>query len=177
MSDLVFDGRREERGLDYSRDIPIIPAIPSDLDALTASLENALSRIAELPLEDIAQDLQATIKTINHRVQAPEIDTMLMELASSTTSIREVVGQLETESGPLMRDLRQTLANAKRALSQISQTASVAQDMLGDESGLRYDLQDLMRELTQAARSIRVFADYLERHPEALLRGKGGGFQ
>jgi paraquat-inducible protein B len=32
-----------------------------------------------------------------------------------------------------------------------------------------------MQELTRAARSIRVFADYLERHPEALLRGKSGG--
>ena len=31
-----------------------------------------------------------------------------------------------------------------------------------------------MRELTSAARSIRLFADYLERHPEALLRGKTG---
>ena len=32
-----------------------------------------------------------------------------------------------------------------------------------------------MSELTRAARSIRVFADYLDRHPEALIRGKTGG--
>jgi paraquat-inducible protein B len=30
-----------------------------------------------------------------------------------------------------------------------------------------------LRELSDAARSLRVLADYLERHPEALLRGKG----
>ena len=32
----------------------------------------------------------------------------------------------------------------------------------------------MLKELAGAARSIRVFADYLERHPEALLRGKSG---
>jgi paraquat-inducible protein B len=34
-------------------------------------------------------------------------------------------------------------------------------------------LDQLLRELQIAARSIRVFADYLERHPEALITGKG----
>lgn len=32
-----------------------------------------------------------------------------------------------------------------------------------------------MQELTRAARSIRVLADYIERNPDALLRGKSGG--
>jgi paraquat-inducible protein B len=35
-------------------------------------------------------------------------------------------------------------------------------------------LNALLKELTGAARSIRVFADYLERHPDALIRGKTG---
>jgi paraquat-inducible protein B len=35
-------------------------------------------------------------------------------------------------------------------------------------------MTSMMNELTTAARSIRVFADYLDRHPEALLRGKTG---
>jgi len=31
-----------------------------------------------------------------------------------------------------------------------------------------------MTELSAAARSIRLLADYLNQHPESLLRGKGG---
>jgi paraquat-inducible protein B len=34
------------------------------------------------------------------------------------------------------------------------------------------DLPKLMRELEDAARSVRVLADYLDRHPESLLRGR-----
>jgi paraquat-inducible protein B len=33
----------------------------------------------------------------------------------------------------------------------------------------------MFRELAAAARSVRLVADYLERHPEALLKGKAGG--
>jgi len=59
-------------------------------------------------------------------------------------------------------------------LSQAEATLASTESLLGDDSQLRYDAVDLMRELTGAARSIRLFADYLERHPEALLRGKTG---
>ena len=59
-------------------------------------------------------------------------------------------------------------------LRQAQSTLASAEALVGNNSELRYDAIDLMRELTSAARSIRLFADYLERHPEALLRGKTG---
>ena len=47
----------------------------------------------------------------------------------------------------------------------------------GPNSPLVNDLRGLVSQLDDAARSIRVLADYLERHPEALVRGKQGGYQ
>jgi paraquat-inducible protein B len=44
---------------------------------------------------------------------------------------------------------------------------------VNDADRVPNDLTVLLKELASAARSIRVFADYLERHPEALIRGKG----
>jgi paraquat-inducible protein B len=40
---------------------------------------------------------------------------------------------------------------------------------------MRYELQKMLGELTAAARSIRLLAEYLERNPDALVRGKPGG--
>jgi paraquat-inducible protein B len=48
------------------------------------------------------------------------------------------------------------------------------QRTFADDSSLASEMRGLMDELAQAARSIRVMADYLERHPEALIQGKGG---
>ena len=60
-----------------------------------------------------------------------------------------------------------TLAKARKTLSMLERAAA-------PESPLRYNLNNTLEELSAAARSIRVLAEYLERHPEALVRGKGG---
>ena len=46
----------------------------------------------------------------------------------------------------------------------------------GSDSPLIFDLRRLLEELTGASRSIRSFADYLDRHPEALIRGRQGSY-
>jgi paraquat-inducible protein B len=44
---------------------------------------------------------------------------------------------------------------------------------VGKRSPTRADLENTLKELAGAARSLRVLADYLEQHPDALLKGKG----
>jgi paraquat-inducible protein B len=48
----------------------------------------------------------------------------------------------------------------------------VAKQTLATDAPLQQDLRDALREMSRAAQSLRVFTDYLERHPEALIRGK-----
>ena len=65
--------------------------------------------------------------------------------------------------------------SADAALRQAQATMASIQRTVGPASSLTDDAESVMQELARAARSIRVFADYLDRHPEALLRGKAGG--
>jgi len=51
-------------------------------------------------------------------------------------------------------------------------TLASADKTLGANSQFKRDLDNLMSQLKDAARSIRVLTDYLEQHPEALLQGK-----
>jgi paraquat-inducible protein B len=67
-----------------------------------------------------------------------------------------------------VKQLEATLKQAESALAS-------ADSLIGPKSQVRYDAVEMMQELRGAARSIRVLTDYLERHPEALIRGKSGG--
>ena len=58
-----------------------------------------------------------------------------------------------------------TLDQTQKMLSTVEQT-------IQSDSSTQRDLQDVFDELSKAARSIRIMADYLERHPEALIHGK-----
>jgi len=44
--------------------------------------------------------------------------------------------------------------------------------MTADNAELRHNLELLLNELAATARSLRTLTDYLDRHPDSLLRGK-----
>jgi len=58
------------------------------------------------------------------------------------------------------------------ALKDVRQTVDSANRTLRDDAPLQQDLRQTLQELTRAAGSMRVLTDYLERHPESLIRGK-----
>ena len=64
-------------------------------------------------------------------------------------------------------EMRGTLQEAKKALGSAQQT-------LSSDSPVQENLQDTLTEVSRAARSLQTLADYLGRHPEALIRGKTG---
>jgi paraquat-inducible protein B len=61
---------------------------------------------------------------------------------------------------------RATLEQAEKTLASVERLASA-------DAPLSQDLQQALREFTEAARSIRVLTDYLERHPDSIIYGKG----
>ncbi len=82
---------------------------------------------------------------------------------------RDVDRQVE----PLVYTIEETLGKARTALDQARKTLAVAETNLGEDSPPLVELDNALREVGTAARSIRSLADYLKRHPEALLKGKG----
>ena len=76
---------------------------------------------------------------------------------------------------PLLSSVTTAAQSANATLRQAQTTMASIERTVGSDSALTEDAESLMQELSRAARSIRVFADYLDRHPEALLRGKAGG--
>ncbi|MEX3823330.1 mammalian cell entry protein, partial [Paraburkholderia sp. BR14262] len=79
--------------------------------------------------------------------------------------IAQTLAQVSPKIGPLVAQLRETANEADRTVAAANRT-------LGADASSQNDLPAALRELTDTARSVRALADYLDRHPEALLRGK-----
>ena len=69
---------------------------------------------------------------------------------------------------------REAMAAAKPAITKAEQAIENIRSITDEDSKDRYMIHNMLKELSSAARSIRIWAEYLERHPEALIRGKGG---
>lgn len=153
---------------------PVIPAMPTDLEAIQASLTAVLDRIAQLPIEELVGRLNNTAGALEALVSAPQTQGALASVTASMDRLQETLARLDTAGPPLLESLKRTSDAATSTLTQARDTLAATERTLGPSSALGSNLDSLMRELQSAARSIRVFADYLERHPEALVRGRGG---
>jgi paraquat-inducible protein B len=160
LVDLGFHPDAAAAKLGHGGEYPEIPSVPSEIEALTSSVNGVLTELASLPLTDLVQELRLTVRGVNALVTSPQTAGTLEALHVTATELQTLLRSIDQQIGPLMTQAQGTLASAEALVGSNSQT--------------RYDLNSMLKELAGAARAIRVFADYLERHPEALLRGKSG---
>jgi paraquat-inducible protein B len=113
--------------------------------------------------------------TVDWSTIPPELPTVPSDLAAleaSITGILKKIDQLPLRE--LSDDVRKTIVELNHTLAGVQKTLTTADDLIRPSSDLRIDVDSTLQEVTRAARGLRLLADYLERHPEALLRGKPG---
>ncbi len=162
--DLDFHPEAPPGDLRHVGDYLVIPTLPTPIEEITRGLSQLLERLQGLPLEGIAADLQATVRAARELVEAGELQTALRSLNATLAETEKFAEGLNQQIAP---GLAETLTASERTMQS-------ADRLLSEDSPLQRDAARLMRELSGAARSIKALADYLERHPEALLYGKGG---
>lgn len=146
--------------------MPAIPSVPSsNVDAITAGANQVIKKINDLPIKDIGEQVRSIATRINALSASPQIKDSLVHIDRSVAQIDRTLRQVSPQIGPLVAQLRQTASAADQAVAAANRT-------LGGDASSQNDLPAALRELTDAARSIRALADYLDRHPEALIRGK-----
>ena len=164
--DFVPDAKPAELGKEG--DMLVMPTVPSSLDTLQRSLTDIMQKVSELPIDDLAEQLRATAGAIAGIAGSGDLQKAL-------ANVNEVLSRMANLTGNIDRSFGPTLAELQRTVQALGDAARSADSLLGPRSGTRQDLNRLMSELSDTARSVRGLADYLARHPEALLRGKAGG--
>jgi paraquat-inducible protein B len=149
-------------------DNPRFPSAPgsSSLDDIAAKADVFLNKLDAIPLEEIGANLRKITDNLNKLMSSPELKDSLGHLHSTLTSIDKLLSDVQPQIGPLIGKLNQ-------AAAELSTTATSLRQLL-DSSGPNDDanLPEAIRQVTEAASSIKTLTDYLDRHPEALIRGK-----
>ena len=148
--------------------IPRFPSAPgsSNLDDITAKAAVFLNKLDAVPLEDIGANLNRIIGNLDRLTSSPELKDSLTHLHSTLTSIDKLLQDVQPQIGPLVGKLNDAvveLSGTATALRQIAESGGPNEDA---------SLPEAIRQITEAARSIKTLTDYLDRHPEALIRGK-----
>ncbi len=139
---------------------------------------------------------------IEKLVNSPDLQETLVSLHQTVDQAQVFVRALDGQVTPLAASVQLTLSEAKKMFGNAAQLArnldlrippliasledtskatgvtmrganKAVEGFAGDNSPVRFELIKALTEFSSAARSFRVFADYLENHPEALIKGKG----
>ena len=132
--------------IDWNTNPPQFPTTPGSMVELQASITQILKKLEKLPLDETVADVRQTVQTLDATIKSAD----------------KMVKRLDAEVVP---EMRAALEDARKTLGAAKQTLSA-------DAPLQQDLREALREMARAAQSLRVLTDYLDRHPESLIRGK-----
>ena len=144
--------------LDFHKDAPaytpkkengyyVLPTVPATIESLKSDLKTVLDRISAIPFEEIGK----------------EIDLILRDVRKGTIpSLNSTLDSADL----MMKNASQTLKGADTTID------AAKENYLSPNAQFNKKLIKLLDELSRTSRSVKNLTDYLERHPESLIRGK-----
>jgi paraquat-inducible protein B len=162
---------------DTNKEYTEIPTLPSTAEKLAQAL-------GELDLKGLEKNLESTLAGIDRFVNNPDLTTSTRALKETLQEARKLITRTDRQVDPLAEDLKKTAKDfgklANNLDSQVggvttglNKTMSTAKGVLSEDSPLMVELENTLKDISAMSRSFRHLADYLEEHPEALIRGKG----
>lgn len=161
--DIVEDAAPAE--ITYFEGTPVFPTVSGKLEALTDSVARILSKLEKLPIEEIGSNLEQATAGASRLVNSAELKRTLTSLDSALARLDSLLVIMDGTAGTLMTAVTQASQDTQHLVESLDAAASGSGPLGGQ-------LVRTLEELQATIRSIRNMADYLERHPEALLKGK-----
>jgi len=154
-------------------DIFVMPTTDSGgLADLAQSATALLTKLNSLPFDQIGQNLNETLRGANQLVNDPQLHKAVAALQPLLAQLQDLVQKADTGVGPVLQKLPKLAQGLDEAVQRLNKVLSSVDTDYGGNSGFNRDLDHLLLQLTDTARSVRVLADLLTRHPEALIRGR-----
>lgn len=168
--------------LDYFPDAPaaelardgdsmVLPSMPPQMEGLARSASEIMGKLSSLPLDQIADNLNQTLTGANELANAPELKQTIVSLAATMATVGDMMKRVDAGITPAMRRLPEITASLQTTLTKANKLAGSVDSGYGDDSKFRRDIERLLAQLNDTARSMRVLADLLSQNPEALVRG------
>ncbi|MGA7562002.1 MAG: MlaD family protein [Desulfobaccales bacterium] len=161
---------------DY-KDYIVIPTCRSTGEKLAKALEN-------LDLQKLEKHLESSLAGVDRVVNNPDLTASILALKGTLQDASKLLTRVDRQVDPLAGDTKKTVQDfgkLARALDArvagladgVDKTMSAARGTFSEDSPLMVELESTLKEISAMSRSLRQVADYLDQHPEALIRGKG----
>ena len=171
------------------KDVPEIPSIATGIQAVIKNTQELLQEIqGEVDIVAIAKDvasavagidelvnsddLRATLTGANNLINAEQTQQVPGELNQTLAELRLAIASVDNVMTRLDGNLPEIAGSLNETLAKATDVLALAERSIGDDSDLSYRVSGALREVENAARSVRILTEYIEQNPSALLTGK-----
>lgn len=144
-----------------------VPTIPTTFQELSRTIEN-------LKLDELVLKIFEAVETFNDFVSSPELAESIRSLNAALGDVQRLVQNVDRQVDPVAGHLTEVSKATSAVLEKATSTMSTLDGFVAEDGAPRYELVNVLEEISAAARSVRIIADFFERHPEALVHGKPG---
>ncbi|WP_319409196.1 MlaD family protein [uncultured Desulfosarcina sp.] len=149
---------------------PVLPTMPNTVEEITATAKRLLDRFNNLPMEETLADIREAARQVKDMTGSKTLESAIDNIDKSFAEFRKVTSDLNDGTLPKVNGM---LDQARESLARSEQALATANTVLGQGVPIANNLNRLLLELQDAARAVEALADYLERHPDAIVFGKG----
>lgn len=136
----------------------VLPSQGGGLDNILVAASDIAGKLDRLPLDQIGQNLNGALRSAS----------------GAMNSVQDLVKKADAGLTPTLKRLPEITAGLQDAVAKAGRTVGSIEASYGNNSQFQRELERAMTQVGDTARSIRLLADFLDRHPEALIRGRGG---
>jgi paraquat-inducible protein B len=167
-----------EATMEGAKNLVTSPELKEVVHTMKLAMDNVRTLINNVNdrVEPLVTRIDTTLKNYNELAVTAnrQIEPLVSDTRGAVKDYQKLARNLDSKVDPLADDGRETLRSITAASRQAEKTLKEVQGLVSDDSVLMTELTYTLKELSASARAIRVWAEYLERHPEALIQGKGG---
>jgi len=145
-----------------------VDEIMTDSQTLINKIDDKITPLVET-IDQVLIDTQKLVRNVDEQVKP-----MASNVNDTLQDARKLVQNVEGRVEPITAGIEEASRTAAEALKQVNETISKLNGLTPKDSALIYEITNTLKTLSEAMESLRTMADYLERHPEALLKGKSG---
>jgi paraquat-inducible protein B len=131
-----------------------------------------MNKLNAIPFEQIGSNLNKTLQGASDIANSPQLQQSIASLQAALASAQDLLKRLNAGVDPVMQRLPTIAAELEDAVRRVNRLVGSADSGYGGNSQFNRDADRLLVQLTDTARAVRVLADLLTRHPEALIRGR-----
>ena len=149
---------------------PVLPTIHNTVEEIAATAKRLLDRFNHLPLEETLTDIREAARQVEAMTGSKALESAIDNIDQSFAKFKKVTSDLNDGTLPKVNRM---LDQAREAMARGEEALATANTVLGEGAPIAHNLNRLLLELQEAARAVEALADYLERHPDAIVFGKG----